>query len=480
MNRPGAARRPGVRRGAARRWRGLTLRARLTSIAAAAVAVAVVGVSVVAFVAVGHQVRASVDQTLRRDAETVAAAPGEWAHRGVLDGDDDGRGDPDHDHDLSPRVQVLDGAGRPVRATGLPVTGRARRIATGHGREAFEQVPVHGADYRMLTRRAAGGGAVQVAVSLHGARETMTGVGLAILVVGAIGVAAAAALGALVARAGLRPVDRLTAAVEHVTATADLDTSVDAGLDASGRDEVGRLAAAFNTMLAALRSSRAAQRLLVEDAGHELRTPLTSLRTNIQLLIRADRQRDRQLSDADRGRLLADLDAQTTELTRLVGELVNLARDDHGAELVEPVDLAELVDLAVQRLPAGTPVDADYQHLSVPGRATSLTRMVANLLDNAVKWSPPGAPVTVRLRAATGADGAPGAELSVADRGPGVAEADLPHIFERFHRAPTARSVPGSGLGLAIVAQAVALHAGNVRVEPVHPTGARFVVWLPS
>ncbi|WP_203960955.1 HAMP domain-containing sensor histidine kinase [Actinocatenispora thailandica] len=448
----------------------------MTLIAAAAVAVAVVGVSVVAFVAVGHQVGASVDLTLRRDAETVAAAPDQWAHRTVVDGDDGARGDPDHDHDLSPRVQVLDSAGRPTTSTGLPVTARARAIAAGQGREAFEQVQVHGTEYRMLTRRSADGGAVQVAVSLHGAHETMTGVGLAILVVGIVGVAAAAALGAFVARAGLRPVDRLTAAVEHVTVTADLE----AGIDVSGRDEIGRLATAFNTMLAALRSSRAAQRLLVEDAGHELRTPLTSLRTNIQLLIRADRQRERQLSDADRGRLLADLDAQTAELTRLVGELVDLARDDHGAELVETVDLAELIDLAVQRLPAGTPVDTEYQRVSVPGRATSLTRMVANLLDNAVKWSPPGAPVTVGLRAAAGPDGAPGAELSVADRGPGVAEADVPHIFERFHRAPTARSVPGSGLGLAIVAQAVALHAGTVRVEPVRPTGARFVVWLPA
>ena len=452
-----------------------TLRVRLTLIAAVAVAVAVVAVSLVAFIAVGHQVRASVDQTLRRDAETVAADPAAWAHRSVLDGHDDGGGDTDHDHDLSPRVQVLTPGGRPVRSAGLPVTDRARAIAAGRGLEAFEQVPVHGRDYRMLTRPAAGGGAVQVAVSLHESRETTTGVGLAILTVGAVGVAAAAVLGALVARAGLRPVDRLTAAVEHVTATTELD----ADIDVSGRDEIGRLATAFNTMLGALRSSRAAQRLLVEDAGHELRTPLTSLRTNIQLLIRADGRRDRQLSAADRTRLLTDLDDQLTELTRLVGELVELARDDQSAELVEPVDLPDLVDLAVQRLPAGIRIDTEYERVLVPGRASSLSRMVANLLDNAVKWSPSDGHVTVRVGPAAGPAGEPGAEVSVADQGPGVDEADVPHIFRRFHRADAARAVPGSGLGLAIVAQAIALHHGTVRVERAEPAGARFVVWLP-
>ncbi|GAA4216374.1 sensor histidine kinase [Actinocatenispora rupis] len=456
------------------RWRTLPLRHRLTLIAAAAVALAVVGVSVVAFAAVGHQINASVDDTLRRDAATVSAAPADWVDRTVVDPDGDGRRDPDHDHDISPRVQLLDTRGRPAHTGVLPVTGYARDVATGHRPEAYEEVTVRGREYRMLTRPVRGGGAVQVALSLDGPHRTMTGVGLAVLVVGALGVLAAAVLGALVARAGLRPVDRLTAAVEHVTATSDLTGEI----DVTGRDEIGRLATAFTTMLAALRASRAAQRLLVEDAGHELRTPLTSLRTNIQLLIRAERHPDRALSDVDRSRLLADLDTQTTELTRLVGELVDLARDDHGAEPVEQVDLADLVDLAVQRL--DLPVDTAYATVQVPGRPASLTRMVANLLDNAAKWSPPDGRITVRLVAAPGPDGRPGAELSVADQGPGVADEDVPRIFERFHRAAAARAVPGSGLGLAIVAQAVTLHDGTVRVERADPTGARFVVWLPA
>lgn len=456
-----------------RRFWAMPLRYRLTLIAAAAVALAVVGVSVVAFAVVGHQLTVSVDETLRRDAAAVAAAPDEWSSRGIVDPDGDGRHDPDHDHDISPRVQLVDATGRPSRSAGLPVTGLARQVAAGTRHDAYEEVSVRGREYRMLTRPTTGG-AVQVAVALDEPRQTMARVGGALLGVGVLGVAAAAVLGAAVARAGLRPVDRLTAAVEHVTATSDLSGEI----DVTGRDEIGRLAAAFTTMLAALRASRDAQRLLVEDAGHELRTPLTSLRTNIELLVRADRHRDRALSDADRARLLADLGGQIDELARLVGELVDLARDDHADEPVENVDLAELVDLAVQRL--AVPVDTRYEEVVVPGRPASLTRMVANLLDNAVKWSPPGGRVTVRLVAAPGADDRPGVELSVADQGPGVADEDVPRIFERFHRAATARAVPGSGLGLAIVAQAVALHDGTVRVERAEPTGARFVVWLPT
>ncbi|HEY3503555.1 MAG TPA: HAMP domain-containing sensor histidine kinase [Actinocatenispora sp.] len=451
----------------------MPLRYRLTLIAAAAVALAVVGVSVVAFAAVGHQLDVSIDETLRRDAATVASAPDQWSARTVVDADGDGRHDPDHDHDISPRVQVLDAAGRPSQAAGLPVTARARQVAAGSRRDAYEEVSVGGRGFRMLTRSMPGG-AVQVAVSLDEPRETMARVGGALLGVGALGVVAAAVLGAVVARAGLRPVDRLTAAVEHVTATSDLTGEI----DVAGRDEIGRLAAAFTTMLAALRSSRNAQRLLVEDAGHELRTPLTSLRTNIELLVRAERHPDRELSDVDRSGLLADLGSQMDELTRLVGELVDLARDDHTDEQVESVDLAELVDLAVQR--ASVPVDTHYEQLVVPGRPASLTRMVANLLDNAAKWSPPGGRVSVRLVAGPGPDGRPGAELSVADEGPGVPDEDVPRIFERFHRAAAARAVPGSGLGLAIVAQAVRLHDGTVRVERAQPTGARFVVWLPA
>lgn len=458
------------------RWRigRLTLRSRITLIAAVAVAATVVAVSVAAFLVVRGQLAGQMDGQLAKDASTVVASPDEWTQ-------DTHTTDPDHDgdYDLVPRVQVLDADGGRAGGTArLPVTAAARQVAAGRSDDAYETVRIGGEEYRMLTRgyrdRA---GAVQVASSLSGQERTLQRFGALMVLVGACGVAVAALLGWWVARAGLRPVYRLTAAVEHVADTADLSRRI----QVHGRDEVARLGTAFNAMLAALGSSRAAQRLLVEDAGHELRTPLTSLRTNIELLIAADGERPggRRLTAADRARLLADLDDQATELTLLVGELVDLARDDTGDEPVEELDLAELVDIAVQRVRARVPqarITTDLAPLTRYGRPASLDRMVVNLLDNAVKWGPPGTPVEVGLREVAGGT----AELTVADAGPGVDEADIPRIFERFYRAARARSVPGSGLGLAIVAQAAALHGGTVSVSRSSLGGALFTVRLPE
>lgn len=469
------------------RWRHLPLRYRLTLLAAAAVAVAVVLVSLVAFFSVRQQLAHQLDQQLDQDARTVAAAPRQWDPRVVgpaatdPDRDGDGPHDRDGDHDVSPRVQLLAADGAPAVAAGrgplLPVTGRARAVATGTAPRAVEDIRLNGHEYRMLTLGREDGGAVQVAVSTAADRRTLTRFGLSMLLVGLLGVASAAALGAVVARAGLRPVTDLTAAVEHVGATADLAGRI----VVTGRDEIARLAGAFNGMLAALASSRAAQRLLVEDAGHELRTPLTSLRTNIELLIRAEERSGpgRRLSAEDRSRLLADLDGQTTELTQLVGELVDLARADVDPEPVERVDLAELVDLGCQR--AGEPgrFATDLHRVEVFGRPVSLERMVANLLDNALKWSPPDAAVRVGLRHEHDEAGW-WARLSVADSGPGIAEGDRHRVFERFYRSPEARSVPGSGLGLAIVAQAVALHRGTVTTGRSGTGGALLTVRLPA
>ncbi|MGA8113090.1 MAG: HAMP domain-containing sensor histidine kinase [Actinocatenispora sp.] len=479
------------------RWSALSLRYRLTLLAAAAVAVAVVVVSLLAFVIVQQQLSSQFDQNLEQDARTVAAAPRQWDPRvggpeltdPDHDGDDDtnGRHDRDHDHEVAPRVQLLDGTGMPALAAGqapiLPITDSARDVVAGRTVRVYEDVMVGGREFRMLTLHRGGPegtskGAVQVAMSLDGVHDTLSGFGLVMLLVGLLGVAGAAALGAAVARAGLRPVAKLTTAVEHVATTTDLAERI----TVAGRDEIARLARAFNAMLSALAASRAAQRLLVEDAGHELRTPLTSLRANIELLIRADSEGDdgQRLPPGDRARLLTDLEEQMAELTQLVGELVDLAREGASPEPVEQVDLAELVDLATQRVrDGGARVEVTVEPMLVFGRPSSLNRMVANLLDNAVKWSPLGAAVRVRLQPEF-AGGRWYALLTVADSGPGVADSDRPRIFERFYRSPAARSVPGSGLGLAIVEQVVALHDGTVGVARSDTGGAVFTVRLPA
>jgi len=302
---------------------------------------------------------------------------------------------------------------------------------------------------------------------LEPTNRTLRSVSLTLILFGTTGVFLAAMVGATVARSSLRPVRELSAAVEHVTATDDLEPIT---LAAGG--DVALLADAFNRMLTSLGSSRERQRQLIADAGHELRTPLTSLRTNIELLS-ADAGTG-MLKPADRVEILADVNAQLAEFTALIGDLVQLAREDRVAPSPEPIDLRDVIRSAldrVRRRAHGLTFDVELNPFYVIGEADTLERAVTNLLDNAVKWSPPGGTVRVQLE---------GGRLRVADQGPGIADADLPHVFDRFFRAETARNTPGTGLGLSIVAQAVDRHGGWVRASRSAQGGAEFTIQLPG
>jgi two-component system sensor histidine kinase MprB len=315
---------------------------------------------------------------------------------------------------------------------------------------AQEEVTLDGESYLMLTLPTRSGGAVQVAVNQEPANRTLTIFGLLLAIACVAGIGGAALLGRAVARAGLRPVERLTGAVEDVAVTMDLGRPI----PVHGDDEIARLGRSVNTMLAAIDTARRAQRALVEDAGHELRTPLTSIRTNIELLLAVERQPElaHRLPPEDRAKLLRDLEAQVAELATLTTELVELAREETTREEVEPVDLGDVVRAAIERVRIRAPgltFAADLPPVTVVGRPGELERMVVNVLDNAAKWSPPGGTVGARLQ-----NGEPGwSELTVSDVGPGIDEADRPHVFNRFYRSAAARAQPGSGLGLAIVAQ---------------------------
>jgi two-component system sensor histidine kinase MprB len=233
-------------------------------------------------------------------------------------------------------------------------------------------------------------------------------------------------------------------------------------------------------MLAAIDTARRAQRALVEDAGHELRTPLTSIRTNIELLLAVERQPElaHRLPPEERAKLLRDLEAQVAELATLTTELVELAREETTREEVEPVDLGDVVRAAIERVRIRAPgltFAADLPPVTVVGRPGELERMVVNVLGNAAKWSPPGGTVGTRLR-----NGKPGwCELTVSDTGPGIDEADRPHVFDRFYRSAAARALPGSGLGLAIVAQTAAQHGGSASADPNSPQGTVVTIRLP-
>jgi two-component system sensor histidine kinase MprB len=342
-------------------------------------------------------------------------------------------------------------------------------VANGDHSHSVRTVSAEGDRWRMAAVNRGDGKTLVIAESLESEDSLLRKLGLVMSLFGLAGIIAAGMAGWAVARNGLRPVRRLTSSVENIARTEDLRP-----LPIEGDDEIARLATAFNQMLAALAASRDRQRQLVADAGHELRTPLTSLRTNLDLLSQADAEGGGTLPPQARAELLDDVAAQIEELTTLIGDLVELARDEPLTHVVEPVDLPELVDRAITRVRRRAPgiaFDVRVDPWYVVGESPGLERAVTNLLDNAAKWSPVGGTVHVRLT-----DG----ELTVDDEGVGIAESDLPHVFDRFYRSQESRSMPGSGLGLSIVRQVAERHAGTVEAGASPSGGARLKLWLPG
>jgi two-component system sensor histidine kinase MprB len=440
----------------------MSFRTRLTLAASVAVAVAIVLASGIVYLAVRQELRSQVDEGLRERAEVISRVPVR-----IIESE------PGRFFVAIPRpalgeaggyVQVVAADGAELRPpeedVSLPVDERVREVAAGAEESFFTDAEVAGTHVRILTAPLADGYALQLSRPLTEVDDALARLRIMLVLVALAGIGLAAALGLLVARTALAPVRRLTDATEHVTTTRDLTRRIED--EGQGRDELGRLAASFNAMLAALEEASRAQRQLVADASHELRTPLTSLRTNIEVLAR-----DETMRADDRERLLADVVEQLAEMTALVAELVELARGDQQTGEPEELRLDALVAQAVDRARRNAPrVDfaLDLHESTVHGVRSSIERAVANLLDNAAKWSPEGGTVDVRV-----ADG----EVTVRDHGPGIDDADLPYVFDRFYRASTARGLPGSGLGLAIVRQVAEAHGGEVTAERANGGGTR-------
>jgi two-component system sensor histidine kinase MprB len=309
------------------------------------------------------------------------------------------------------------------------------------------------------------GVAIEVARSLTDTDHALSRIKLFLFLIAGFGIAVAAGLGLVVSRAALAPVRRLTQTAEEVSETRDLSRRI----DVHGRDELSRLASTFNTMLAALEDSARAQRQFVSDASHELRTPLTSLRTNIEVL-----SGENALPPDERAQLMRDVGEQLVEMSALVAELVELARDEEHPHEPEDVRLDLVAAEAIERTRRNRPGVTINPHLDeslVRGVPATIERAVSNLLDNAAKWSPPGGQVDVVVH-----DG----EVAVRDHGPGIADEDVPFIFDRFYRAASARGMPGSGLGLAIVRQVANTHGGTIAVETPEGGGTRMRLRLPS
>ena len=309
--------------------------------------------------------------------------------------------------------------------------------------------------------------ALVVGRPLQPTEQILTILAISLLSFGILAVLASGVLGMMIARSGMRPVRLLTQAVRRVTETDVLEP-----IELGGMDELTDLTSSFNTMMRTLASSREQQRRLIADASHELRTPLTALRTNVELLIADENQG--MLPPGARQEILHDVALQVGEFSTLIGDLVYLSQEDAVRPTPSPIDLAEVVASAVERVKRrgpGLTFDVELEPFYMVGESDSLERAVTNLLDNAVKFSPPDGTIRVHLE---------GDRLTVSDDGPGIADDDLPHVFERFYRSPQARSTPGSGLGLSIVAQTIKAHGGWVKAEHAASGGAEFVIRLPG
>lgn len=479
----------------------MSLRARVTLAAGAAVLIVVVVISTAVYLLVRQDLRSRVDDSLEaRQAQLRSRSRVE-----LLEDIDTVERQLVLSLAADTYVQIIDREGQVaggLRAP-LPVDDEAVEVAQGERLDTFYDTEVDGEPIRVYTvpvPTPAGGGAIQFGESLTDVEDALSQLVAWLTLISVLATGLATALGALVAATAVSPVHRLSQAAQTVARTGDLSYRI----PASGHDELAELAGSFNTMLDALEGSLAQQRQLVADASHELRTPLASVRTNVEVLQRAG-----DMDPDEREQIVRDIIAQIAELTRLVEDLVELARGDTTEE--EPTQTVVLDDLVADvvrrarpnhpsvdlllrtaiaasadpeaRVSAGTeaaPVSPDDGPASTgaegePNTVTAapqrLTRAVRNLIDNAAKWSPPGGQVTVEVSRCA---------VSVTDGGPGIDPQDLPHIFDRFYRSSRARGMPGSGLGLAIVKQVADSHGGSVTVETPEDGGSRFTLHLPQ
>jgi len=432
----------------------MSLRSRL-ALAFAVLATTVAALmGVLGYTATTNQLERAADQALLQDRGGGRPDP---------DHDQDGRGDDDQSRVL------LSASGQVVQTQGpvaLPVTAQDASAASSAAPVVFSRTQdVDGVPYRIVTVSPGGSqGAVLVGRDFSESASVLNRLAV-ILTVCAVGLAVIAAiLGWFLAKQITKRLVRLTTTAELVSHTGELDVEV----PSAGKDEVGRLSGAFSTMLDRLALSQAEQQRLVQDAGHELRTPLTSLRTNISLL-----ERFEELSPEVRERVLADLKGESKELTGLVNEVLALAGGQAFTGEVEPVRMADLAQSVATRARrrTGREIVIIADDTVVEGRRGALERALWNLVDNAAKFDGSGGPIEIVIAGGT---------VDVLDRGPGVGPQEAEHIFDRFYRPVSSRSLPGSGLGLSIVKDVAESVGGQVHVLARQGGGAVIGMTLPT
>jgi len=445
----------------------VTLRHRVSVAAAVGVLIVVAAVSSVLYFVYAASVHSRADVTLVDAAQQASSIT-----QRIKQSASGGRSIPDFSVPVtvgSVELQLFLGpaVGQPTQFG--PLDSRDVAVAEGAQPPYFADQHHGGHQFRVYTAAVPGGALVRTSRAADADNGALRNA--ALLLAGLTVVAAGVTYGAARLTAGriLRPIADLTAAADRVSRTRDLTARrrSTGRNDSRTNDEVGRLSSAFDAMLAALHESVTAQRQLVADASHELRTPLTSLTTNLDLL-----EDGAGLTDPQAPALVRAAREQAGELGQLITDLLDLARYHESAPHRETVRLDLLTDQAVHRLRQRAPhvvIDADLRPCLVHVDPAAVDHAVSNLVDNAVKWSPPGTAVHVVVE---------NGQVSVTDHGPGIAHEDLPHIFERFYRAPDARGMPGAGLGLAIVGRVAQANQGTVEVR-TGPGGSTFTLAFP-
>ena len=444
----------------------MTLRNRLSVAAAVGVLIVVAAVSAVVYFSYAASLRSRADLTLVAAAEQAGGIA-----RSIKQAGTGGQSASDINTPVtvgSVTVQLFPAATAGERTPFGPLNKLDIAVAAGAQPSYFANAIDGGRQFRVYTATLPadpGSGLVRASRAADADDGALRNAALLLagLTVAATGLTYGAAR--LTAGRILRPIAELTAAAEHVTQTRDLT----ARLHSTGtNDEVGRLSSSFDTMLAALHESVTAQRQLVADASHELRTPLTSLTTNLDLL-----EDGAGLADPHAPALVRIAREQAGELDQLITDLLDLARYHESTPHRETVYLDLLTDQAVRRLRQRVPhaaIDTELHPCLVHVDPAAVEHAVSNLVGNALKWTPPDAAVRVIVE---------NGRMSVTDHGPGIADEDLPHIFERFYRAPAARGMPGAGLGLAIVGGVAQANNGTVAVQ-TGPHGSTFTLAFHS
>ena len=443
----------------------MTFRSRVITATVVAAALAVVLACFASFITTRNALFNAVDQSLLQTSQGPTSLHAN---------------DP---HFTGSYTELVLASGQTVPTTGVPIDALIKSYAKGKSGHLLRTIQIGNQSYRELIvglpkdsvvsgtsglYEVSGTSAQLFVVNVTGQENELRSLVRTLLIVAASGLLLALALGWLLARAALRPLEEVTNEIETITETNDMRHRIQEG-DA---DELGRLRRVFNRLLSSVESSQTLQRQLVLDASHELRTPLTSLRTNAQVLSRAN-----ELSPEDLTQLTNDMVTQVDELASLVTDLGELARGERSEGTVVPLRLDECVDECVDtartyaRIKDIT-IDSQVEPSTIVGRRDRLVRAISNLLTNAVKFTPRGGRIVVRSSSGS---------VSVSDSGPGISDEDIPFVFDRFWRSASSRALPGSGLGLSIVAQVAAEFQGTVTVDrDPELAGARFTFTLPS